>query len=372
MRTRTRYLILLFIFILTSLSYAESIEFRDAALLDVVQILARQAGLNVVIAGDQSLGLTKKVSLKLNNASPQTALEQVLKLNGVIAEKNGSTLLISLLPEDQGYRGETKVINLKNLSAKKVGELLAKLMPLLKNSQGGRANALVLQGSGSLIQEAEKLVVRIDQPIPQIMIESKVIEISQSDSMRLGLAYGSESGTFKISPAEELPATLNSLISEGRAKVVATPKIATLDNHEAIINIGSRIPYAVPVSSGSSTTQWTVEYIDAGVKLKITPQLGQDGQITTFIQPEVSSVSEWKTTAAGDFPVITTRNAQATLRVQDGETIVVGGLFSESDRENVSKLPVLGYIPVLGFLFQNKTSEKAKTEIVFLITPYII
>jgi type II secretory pathway component GspD/PulD (secretin) len=118
--------------------------------------------------------------------------------------------------------------------------------------------------------------------------------------------------------------------------------------------------------------QWTVEYIDAGVKLMITPRLGEEGYITTSIQPEVSSVSEWRTTAAGEFPVITARNAQATLRVMDGETIVVGGLLSESDRENVSRLPILGYLPVVGLLFQNKTVEKAKTEIVFLITPHVI
>ena len=94
-----------------------------------------------------------------------------------------------------------------------------------------------------------------------------------------------------------------------------------------MIKIGSRIPYAVPVTSGT-TTQWTVDYIDAGVKLKITPQLGQEGDITTFIQPEVSSISEWRTTAAGDFPVISTRNACATVRVKNGETIVIGGLLS--------------------------------------------
>ena len=100
--------------------------------------------------------------------------------------------------------------------------------------------------------------------------------------------------------------------------------------------------------------------------------MGDDGEITAFLQPEVSSVSEWRTTAAGDFPVITTRNAQATLRVKDGETIVVGGLISESERENVVKLPILGQLPIIGYLFQNKTVEKAQTEIVFLITPHII
>ena len=162
------------------------------------------------------------------------------------------------------------------------------------------------------------------------------------------------------------------MIADGSANVVASPRIATLDNQEAVINIGSRIPYAVPVTYASGSTQWTVDYIDAGVKLKITPQLGEEGDIRTFIQPEVSSVSEWRTTAAGEFPVISTRNASATVRVKDGESIVIGGLISDSQRENVTRVPVLGYLPVIGLLFQNRSAEKEKTEIVFLITPHVI
>ncbi len=240
---------------------------------------------------------------------------------------------------------------------------------------------MVLRGKSNLISEAKALILTIDKSIPQVLIESQVLEISASDSVRLGLSIGNQTGGLvfitgkdngKTKFAQDLQTTVNALISQGKAKVVATPRIATLDNHEAIINIGSRIPYAVPVSNGSGSTQWAVEYIDAGVKLKITPQLGEEGYVTAFIQPEVSSISEWRTTSAGEFPVITTRNAQATLRVKDGETIVVGGLLSETDRENVSKIPVLGQIPLMGLLFQNRTIEKAKTEIVFLITPHVI
>ncbi len=357
------------------------IDFVDASVLDVVETLARQAGLDLVISGNGSLAQSKRTSLHLKNISAEDAIDYVLKTNGLSCEKKGKVILVSALPPEQNYKGEVEAISLKYLSADKISLLLAKVIPVLKSSAGVCANSLILQGKRSLIDEAKKLIASIDQPVPQVLIESKVLEISESDSMRLGLSFGREAGVFKFitnkdtgntSPADDLHTTLNSLIGDGKANVVASPRIATLDNHEAVINIGSRIPYAVPVSSGSNSTQWTVEYIDAGVKLKITPRLGKEGYITTFIQPEVSSVSEWRTTAAGEFPVITTRNAQATLRVKDGETIVVGGLLSESERENISRLPILGYIPIVGLLFQNKTIEKAKTEIVFLITPHII
>lgn len=360
------------------------IDFVDAAVLDVVQTLAKKANLDLVISGDINFAQSKRTTLHLKDITAEEAIDYILKTNGLAYERKGKIILVSMSPHGQdsaAYQSEIEVISLKYLSAEKVSNLLGKILPALKTSSGTSANSLILRGKLSLMEEAKRLISSIDGPVPQVLIESKVLEISESDSMRLGFSYGLEAGTFKFLtskdsgqtvPAEDLQTTLNALIGEGKANVVASPRIATLDNHEAVINIGSRIPYAVPVSSGSNSTQWTVEYIDAGVKLKITPQLGEEGYITTFIQPEVSSVSEWRTTSAGDFPVITTRNAQATLRVKDGETIVVGGLLSESDRENISRVPILGYLPVVGLVFQNKTIEKAKTEIVFLITPHII
>jgi type II secretory pathway component GspD/PulD (secretin) len=379
-----------FYFLILSLSMAAAedfinkIDFSDAAVLDVVEILARKADLDLVISVDSALAQNKRTSLHLKNVTAEEAIDHVLRTNGLVYEKKGKAILVSTLPQAQNTMSgdvEVKALNLKYLSAERVSSLLARVFPDLKSSAGGSANSIVLQGRPNLIEDAGDLIFSIDKPVPQVLIESRVLEISESDSMRLGFSFGKEKGMFRFltsrdsgqtSPSEDLETTLSALIGEGRAEVVASPRIATLDNHEAVINIGNRIPYAVPVGSGSSSTQWTVEYIDAGVKLKITPQLGSEGYITTSIQPEVSSVSEWRTTAAGEFPVITTRNARATLRVKDGETIVVGGLLSESERENVSRLPILGDIPIAGAFFQNKTVEKAKTEIVFLITPHII
>lgn len=371
--------------VLLNLAWADQlikkIDFEDAAVLDVVKILARQVGLDLVISGDNALAQTKRTSLHLRNISAMDAIDHVLSTNGLAYEKRGNVILIPMIAQDQGNLGEIEAVELKYISGERLATLLNKILPSLKTSSGVKTSSIILKGRRKLIDKARKLILSIDKPVPQVLIESKVLEISESDSMRLGFSYGKEAGSFKFltnkdsgqtTPVDDLQTTLNALVSRGKAKVVASPRIATLDNHEAIINIGSRIPYAVPVSSGSSGTQWTVAYIDAGVKLKITPRVGKDGYIVISIRPEVSSLSEWRTTAAGEFPVISTRNAQATLRVKDGETIVVGGLLSEADRENISKLPILGYIPILGVFFQNKTIEKTKTEIVFLITPHII
>jgi type II secretory pathway component GspD/PulD (secretin) len=377
------FIVFLFLGAANADNLIKKVDFDDAAVLDVVQILAKKANLGLVVSGDGGLAQNKRTSLHLNNISAEEAIDHVLRTNGMAYEKKGEVILVSASPQANANfnQGVTEAVSLKYLTAERISSLLGKLLPALKSSVGGSANSIVLQGNSRLIKEAKKLILSIDKPVPQILIESKVLEVSESASLRLGISYGRDAGIFKFvtdmddgktEPAEDLQTVVQALISEGKAKVVASPKIATLDDHQAVINIGSRIPYAVPVSNGSNSTQWTVEYIDAGVKLLITPRLGEEGFITTSIQPEVSSVSEWRSTAAGDFPVITTRNAQATLRVKNGETIVVGGLLSESDRENVSKLPILGDLPIAGPLFQNRTLEKTKTEIVFLITPHVI
>lgn len=273
-----------------------------------------------------------------------------------------------------------RVIDLKHITAKRASEMLQKIMPECIISEGERSNMLLLKGRPQDIYEAEHVIDQIDRPVAQIMIESKVVEVSESGLKSIGVTWGNTAGNLKISlnksdnkiESENISAVINALITSGKASLLANPKISTLDNSEANVNIGSKIPYAVPVSNSSSTTQWAIQYIDAGVSLKITPHICKDGLISVQIRPEVSSISEWRTTPAGEFPVISTRNADAFVQVKNGETIVIGGLINETDRENITKIPVVGEIPLIKELFSKRSVEKNKTEIVFLITPKIM
>ncbi|MBI5700868.1 secretin and TonB N-terminal domain-containing protein [Candidatus Saganbacteria bacterium] len=364
-------------FPISGFAYADNlipkIDFVDASVIDAVQALASQAGFDLVAGGDSTA--QKRVSLHLKNVTAEEAIEYVLRTNGLTFEKKGKTILVSTLPQDQsqtGYKKVSRSIELKHLSGEKVTALISKIAPELTTVASERANTVIIRGKDSDVAEAYDVIQKIDKPIPQILIEGQVVEISKNDSIRFGIDHNSGIFKFLNGKNEDIKSTLNCLLADGKANVVASPRIATLDNHEAIINIGSRIPFAVPVSSSSTTTQWTINYIDAGVRLKITPQIGKDNQIVAILEPEVSSISEWRATAAGEFPVISSRNASATLRVKNGETIVVGGLDSETERVNVSRIPIIGQFPILNLFFQNRTVEKTKTEIVFLITPHII
>jgi len=276
---------------------------------------------------------------------------------------------------------ECKVIYIKNISPDKAVETISRAIPNIIAVKNEESNSMVIRGEKDELAEAQKIINTIDKKIPQILIEGKVVEISQNGLEDIGIIWGKEQGSFKfsidknsggISQADNILGTINALIASGKANILANPKITALDGKEAEINIGSRIPYAVPAGTSSTATQWTVQYIDAGVNLKILPNVASDGTIVSTIKPEVSNISEWRTTTAGEFPVISTRNASVTVRIRDGETLVIGGLINEFDRENISKIPVLSDVPVFGQLFQRKINERSKSDVIFLITPHLM
>ncbi len=276
---------------------------------------------------------------------------------------------------------ECKVINIKNISPDKVVETISRAIPNIIAVKNDDSNSIIIRGERDDINEAQKIIVSLDKKIPQIFIEGKVVEVSQSGLSDIGIIWGNEQGSFKfsidkstggISQSDNILGAVNALVASGKASILANPKITALDGKEAEINIGSRIPYAVPAGTTSTSTQWAIQYIDAGVNLKILPTVASDGTIVSTIKPEVSNISEWRTTSAGEFPVIATRNASVTVRIRDGETLVIGGLLNESDRENISRIPVFSEIPLLGGLFQSKVTEKTKTDVIFLITPHIM
>jgi type II secretory pathway component GspD/PulD (secretin) len=274
-----------------------------------------------------------------------------------------------------------KVIGLKNVNADKALDTVSRVIPNLMAVKNDDVNAIVLRGDKNDVEEATKLISTIDKKIPQILIECKVVEISSSSLSDIGIIWGKEQGSFKfsvdkssggISQTDNILGTINTLIASGQAKLLASPKIAALDGKEAEINIGSRVPYAVPAGSSATSTQWTVQYIDAGVNLRILPSISSNGDIISTIKPEVSSISEWRTTSAGEFPVISTRNASVVVRMKEGETLAIGGLINETERENISRIPWFSDAPVIGGLFLRKVAEKTKTDVVFLITPHLM
>ena len=155
-------------------------------------------------------------------------------------------------------------------------------------------------------------------------------------------------------------AQLDALVQTGRAQILATPRIA-----EATLLVGETYPI---VTVNQQSGYPTVTDIDVGVRLRVTPTIGDDRTITAELHPEYSAIIGYN----NSFPIIANRKVDATLRVRDGETIVLGGLFEETSSETIAKLPFLGDLPVLGQFFRNKSTSHQRDEVVFLITPHIL
>lgn len=172
-----------------------------------------------------------------------------------------------------------------------------------------------------------------------------------------------------------LSATLSAAEAEGKLKVLSDPKIATLNNQAANINVTTQIPYVTSniIAGGLGTQSQTVTYITTGIQLAVTPTINADGRITLLLNPNVSQPS---VTVAGNSatgaPAVDSRIAQTTVLVRDGETIVIGGLIHDSVSNQVAKIPILGDIPIIGWLFKNKSVVRIRNELLIFVTPKIL
>ena len=237
-------------------------------------------------------------------------------------------------------------------------------------------NAIVVTGGDDLQQVASQFVRSIDVPSAQVLFEVRVADVEPiNSSSNVGLEFGGVdlsgqpiggSATYAFAKNSiAVNARLNALVSNGHARILATPKLVTLNNKEADLLIGQTYP--VVYYDGRLGGQ-QVQFVDIGVKLRLTPTIGNDGSVTAELHPEYSAIEGF----VSGYPVLANRKIDSTLRVRDNETIVLGGLLRDIDSETVTKLPYLADIPILGKIFQNREHTHQRDEIVFLITPHIL
>ncbi len=273
--------------------------------------------------------------------------------------------------------GLTKTYRLKFVRTEDAIKQLKLLAPDGTFISAPEQNAVFVSGNDELQNQAMTLLQAIDRPSPQVLFEVKVADVTpQNDSSNFGLEFGGAdlqgnptagSTTYSFTKGSiPLNVRLNALITQGRAQILATPKLVTLNNKEADLLIGETYPI---VFNTSVLGGQNVQFVDIGVKLRLTPTIGPDGVVTAELHPEYSELLGF--TASG-YPIIANRKIDSTLRVNDSQTIVLGGLMRDVSNETISKVPGLADIPVLGKFFQNKSANHERDEIVFLITPHVI
>jgi type IV pilus secretin PilQ/predicted competence protein len=383
-----------------------SLDAEDANLPSVLKILAEKGDLNIVTGPGVAGG---RLSIHMKDVPIDQAVNLVVRAAGLAYERIGNSVLVAdarSLKEETGI--SAYIVQLRYADAEEIRDAIKSLTSDVQVDKGG--NRLIVMTSPRVIAQVQEIVGTLDQPARQVMLEARIVEVSTNDLQRLGIDWslltrqnfvivegdsgnaplGQLPGNFPFLPRQSgkeiynfrpfsrqtmgFNIALDFLINNGNARVLANPKIATLNGHEANILVGERIPYTISstvFAGGAAAPTRSVEKEEVGIKLRITPIINVDGYITTDITPEVSTVLGF-TGDNHDLPIVSTRQAKTTVRLKDGNTVIIGGLLSEEKTHDVSKVPILGEIPILGYLFQHQNNTTRKTDLVIEVTPHIV
>jgi type IV pilus assembly protein PilQ len=411
-----------------------SLDFKDADLQNVFRIIAEVSNLNIITSDD----VRGKVTLRLINVPWDQALDLVLKSKGLGKEEMGNVIRIAKydqIAKEQTARAEAEKARLPMVPLKvriipvnfaRAGDMAGRIKDVLTErgsvSTDERTNVLIVKDVQEALVRAEGLVRNLDTEIPQVLIESRIVEASSNFNKALGvqwggnaaftqvtgnptglafpangaaaggIAGGTSAGTAPVpNYAVSLPAPvgegsggaiglilgsaggafnlnlrLSALENSGVVKTISAPKIATIDNKEATIGQGLSIPFSQVSASGVNTT-----FIEAKLELKVTPHVSADGSILLKIKATNNSPNPQLTGANGQ-PSISKREAETEVLVKDGETTVIGGIYTRQTSNRRSEVPFLGKIPLLGALFRNTSEQDDHTELLIFITPRIM
>jgi len=282
------------------------------------------------------------------------------------------------------------------------------LSPRGSVSFDNRTNTLLLIDIPQKIQDIRQLLATLDRPVDQVLIEARIVVATETFARELGVIFGVNDrvGTLPAAAAAGetttdsgflvgLPATspagllnlsilrsdialdleLSALEEEGRGEVVSNPRVITANQREAIIRQGDEVGYLTiqPATTPGAVAQATVEFKEVLLELKVTPTITQDGRVYLNLMVKKDEVSELITNPAGGFvPQIARREVSTAVLIDNGQTVVVGGVYEFKSREDLRKVPFLGDVPVLGNLFRNKGKSSEKAELLIFVTPRIL
>lgn len=268
------------------------------------------------------------------------------------------------------------------------------------NQQGGgqgdasldeRVNTLILTGPRAAVERAKEALARIDVAPPQVLIEARVVEVSTDVDNTLGVLWDftntkanftldtpnpPDRGNFGTivfgrltRDAIGIGAKLDALFKDNKARLLANPKLLVLNAKQAQIFIGDEVRYIESVQSTQNGVSVTTGKVNVGIQLNVVAKANTDGEINLQIHPEVSLITGFlKTPVGGEIPQVSRRFADSAVRLRSGETLVIGGLLSQRDLKLVQKVPLLGDLPVLGYLFKQTNTKRSNSEIMVFLT----
>ena len=358
-----------------------SLTVKDGDIKDVLNAIASLSGYSIVL--DEAVQGT--VTVDLNEVDPDLALDIISRAKQLSYTHYRDNIVFVTTNDNAEETGPLEVFKLQYANAQELSEQLDDMLEDGEIAYDAVTNSLMVTGSSSDINRIRDAVRALDVKTKQVTVEAQIIAINRNDGEDLGLNWSWTTtntpattntveyrggGRFSTAHtfATGLQATLNALFTQGRAKIMACPNMLTIPGKEASIMIGDSIP-VVTTTTINGETSTTTQYIDAGINLTYTPILADDGTITSVVSTSVNSVST-NYMVNGNYS-IQNRSAQATVRMKDGETLVLGGLLDEEESKSLQEIPLLSKIPILGELFKYRSTSKQKTEVILLLTPHV-
>ena len=266
-----------------------------------------------------------------------------------------------------------------------------------------RTNTLLLIDIPKKVAEVRQLLLTLDRAVDQVMIEARIVVAQDSFARELGAKFGisdrygidatdpgvtRDSGfqvnlplsnpagilNFSILGANtSLDMELQALETKGRGEVISNPRVITSNQKAAVIRQGDEVGYVTTQASGTTTVpQATVEFKEVLLELKVTPTITQDGRVFLDLGVKKDEIKDFLSTPTGDVPQIQKREVSTAVLVDDGQTVVIGGVYEFKNRDDVSKVPFLGDIPFLGALFKKSSKDMEKAELLIFVTPRIL
>ncbi|MGE8390002.1 MAG: type IV pilus secretin PilQ [Pseudomonas sp.] len=385
-----------------------SLNFQDVEVRSVLQVLADYAGINLV-ASDTVQG---NITLRLQGVPWDQALELILRSKGLARREEGNVLLVApaaeLAEQSLGARlGQEldaqlqplrrELLRIHHAEASELAELLLATLAddgILTGrgslSVDARTNTLVAHQPEDRLAELRQLVAQLDVPVRQVAIEARIVEANLDYEKSLGVRWGrglygetpqlgkdvfvdlgveragSGIGLGLLRGGVLLDLELSAMEKTGNGEIISQPKVVTADKETARILKGTEVPYQETTKSGATS----VAFREASLSLEVTPQITPDGKVIMTVK--VTKDEPDFVNALNDVPPIRKNEVNAKVRVADGETIVIGGVYSTTQNNVVDKVPFFGDLPYVGRLFRRDALQEKKSELLVFLTPRIM
>lgn len=395
-----------------------SINVRDIPIVEVLNMIADTSGFNIII--EKEVGTLPPITLSLTNVPWDQALDTIMKLSKLVAEKNANILIMKtakqaaeeqkLLAEQVKQREtlEPLVTRVFLINYSTLGEISKVVTDYLTKDRGkiqtdDRTNSLIVRDTVEAIDRIKKIIETLDTQTPQILIEAKIVEASENYSKRVGLTNGltfgydpvvdtsnvlptgpgfnfSTTGTNGTTPGamgvtigiykrlRNLSFNLEMLESESKLRVISSPRVVTQNKKPATLSATESIPFSQSTVA-NGIVQQNFSTISVPTNLNVTPQVTNDGAINMQVSVTKSTPSP---NASGP-PTVSARTINTNVLVENGSTVVIGGLYSDTQLSSEVGIPYLKDLPLVGWLFRNPfNTTQARTELVIFITPRIL